>query len=243
RKDVDKQIIHQVQGGSRLSTFCSGHFHHLPSPDYTVGMNGMQYHLPPGSYAPVQSYSRDQEQQSKSFDGAATSRAIPQRLMKRYRIVQTLCEALKAEPACVSLTHVFHLLKHAKYPRSRSLTNAILITAWGDLNDLLYAFGGLLPYEIYDKVLEMYGEDAALLMINCDNSWLSGSASYFQNPGRRVPLLDSLQALRESVTAETEGEAYSLCQFLLWKSGQLPGRAKGENGFTDFQDVEVLGQW
>jgi len=145
----------------------------------------------------------------------------------------------------------------------------------------------------------MYGEDAALLMINCDNSWLSGSASYFQNPGRRVPLLDSLQALRESVTAvrgkegfpdladpclafsqrvvcfllyvilpgwyvftfvfffkikrpflvlvprpqETEGEAYSLCQFLLWKSGQLPGRAKGENGFTDFQDVEVLGQW
>ncbi|TFJ86940.1 hypothetical protein NSK_002028 [Nannochloropsis salina CCMP1776] len=206
-------------------------------------MNGMQYHLPPGSYAPVQSYSKDQEQQSTSFDGATTSRAIPQRLMNRYRIVQTLCEALKAEPACVSLTHVFHLLKHAKYPQARSLTNAILITAWGDLNDLLYAFGGLLPYEIYDKVLEMYGEDAALLMINCDNSWLSGSASYFQNPSRRVPLLDSLQALRESVTAETEGEAYSLCQFLLWKSGQLPGRVKGENGFTDFQDVEVLGQW
>lgn len=124
-----------------FDTFCSGHFHHLLAPDYTVGMNGMQYHLPPGSYAPVQSYSKDQEQQSTSFDGATTSRAIPQRLMNRYRIVQTLCEALKAEPACVSLTHVFHLLKHAKYPQARSLTNAILITAWGDLNDLLYAFG------------------------------------------------------------------------------------------------------
>lgn len=54
----------------------------------------------------------------------------------------------------------------------------------------------------------MYGEDAALLMINCDNSWLSGSASYFQNPSRRVPLLDSLQALRESVTAVRGKESF-----------------------------------
>jgi hypothetical protein len=58
---------------------------------------------------------------------------------------------------------------------------------------------------------------------------------FFQN---KKALFGSVPRLQE-----TEGEAYSLCQFLLWKSGQLPGRVKGENGFTDFQDVEVLGQW
>lgn len=57
----------------------------------------------------------------------------------RYNVTKLLCDVLKTDPACISLMHVFQLLERATHIQ-RPLTNAILITAWGDINDLLYAF-------------------------------------------------------------------------------------------------------
>lgn len=69
---------------------------------------------------------------------------------------------------------------------------------------------GCLPFDIYDKVLEVYGDDAAKLIINCDASFLLDTAPPPTQRTRTVPLLDSLQPLLEAITL--------VCFFLLNKN-------------------------
>lgn len=47
-------------------------------------------------------------------------------------------KVLTAQPAHVSIMTIYRLMERA--PMTHPLTNSVLLTAWGDLNDLLYHF-------------------------------------------------------------------------------------------------------
>ncbi|KAM3570112.1 hypothetical protein VYU27_007809 [Nannochloropsis oceanica] len=199
-----------------------------------------------------QQHPQQQHQQQRTQHHEQQIHPAPQQqehvaLILRYNLTKLLCDVLNADPACISLMHVYNLLKRAKNIK-RPLTNAVLITAWGDINDLLYAYEGKLPFDIYDQALGVYGNDAAKLILNCDANILKNTAPHPSQRIRSVSLLETLRPLRETVELETGDEAMSLRRCLSWvsdrdaRSRNGAGRGSGEE-FTDQPDTDMLLMW